>query len=741
MPLPQKEQTNVRDYIRTIFRRKKLFLIPAVSLLIIALVASFIVPKTYEASTLVLVGEELLIKPLVKDLAIPTSVKDRLDTLREEILSWTRLVELIRKLNLDKEVNTQLEFENLLIGIRKNISVRMQGRDIVRISYKGRDPYEVQKVADTITDIFISRHLEDQEKGAVIAIGFIESQLKVYKEKLEVSEASLREYKEEHLLEMPGQVNVNLDRLVGFETSLIELGLELKEARKKRDLLKKQLSSEKEVVVAERRQEQNPVIAQLNQHLVKVETKLATLLVDATEEHPTVKELRREIRVIKDRIKEQEQATVVSSETTKVSPTYQRIQDELNNVEVKVTSLDARKREVERLKEKYGQIAKNIPRQEQEMISLTRDRDVYKGVYNMLLKKLETARISQRLEFKEKASKFLILDSARLPLTPIKPDKTKASFMGLIVGIMVGVGCVSFAEYVDHSFRGIEDAKSYLDIPYLGAISSITTEEEASEKAKKKARKKKAKGKPEELPEMYIAKAKDNSGILPQILSYCAPTSVIAEQYRILRTKIQSMNIKDKPLKVIGITSVTHQEGKTVTAVNIAVTLAKALDKKILLIDCDMRRGTVHKYMGLKKLLGLGELLSNGLGVKEAIQNNKVENLDIISCGEKPENPSELLESSKMDAILKKVHSSYDYIILDAPPILPVTDAEIIARKVDGIIMVVRSAKTQRETVSHAESLLKQVDANILGFILTHVKYYIPGYLYRYLEYPSNYYY
>ncbi len=735
-------QVNVREYIRIIFRRKQLFIIPLIIVSLLTVGVSFILPRIYESSTLVLVGDEQLLKPLVKDLAISTNVKDQLDTLREEILSWTRLMDLARNLNLDKQVKNQLELEELLNGIRENIVVKMQGKDIVRISYQGKDPFKVQNIANTITQIFIDKHLTDQAQGSSTAIDFVESQLNIYQGMLEESEKKLREFKEKYLLETPGEVSVNLDRLVSFETSLIEIDLELKEAKKKQELLKKQLSVQKEIVVSQIQQEQNPIIAQLNEHLVKLETQLATLLVDAKEEHPTVKEVRREIREIKNRIKQQEATTVVSGETSMVSPSYQKIQDELNGVEVRIDSLEARKNETERLKEKYGKIAKNAPQQEQELISLTRDRDVYRNIYNMLLNKLETARISQRLEFKEKGRKFLILDSARLPLTPIKPNKKKVGFIGLVLGMIAGAGCVYFAEYVDHSFRGIEDAKSYLDIPYLGAISHITVEQQGSSKSSKKKVIKKPKTTPDEFPEKYIARTKDDSGIAAQVVSYYDPASIIAEQYRILRTKIQTMNKSSgNPLKVIALTSVTHQEGKTVTSVNLAVTLAKYLDKKILLMDCDLRRGTVHKFMGIKQSAGLSELLLNGANIKNVIQNNKIENLDIITCGQKPQAPSELLSSSKMKKILDKVNDDYDYVILDAPPVLPVTDAEIIATKSDGMIMVIRSAKTQREAVLHAEALLKQVQANILGFVLTHVKYYVPQYLYRYLEYPSNYYY
>ena len=245
----------------------------------------------------------------------------------------------------------------------------------------------------------------------------------------------------------------------------------------------------------------------------------------------------------------------------------------------------------------------------------------------------------------------------------------------------------------------------------------------------------------DDLIGLYVAQKMDGSGIAPEIVAYYDPESIVSEQYRIIRTHIRQIN-PDTHFKTLVVTSTAHREGKSVSAVNLAIVTAKRdEEKRICLLDCDMRKGTVHQLMGLKQLPGLSEILSEEAPLDLTIQRNKIPNLDIVTYGDNPSNPSELLSSGRMKKLLELLKSKYDQIIIDAPPILPVTDTHVLAHLVDGIIMVVRANYTQRAHVLHAQDLLKQVHANIIGFIFTQVEHYVPRYFYKPLEYTDDYYY
>lgn len=221
-------------------------------------------------------------------------------------------------------------------------------------------------------------------------------------------------------------------------------------------------------------------------------------------------------------------------------------------------------------------------------------------------------------------------------------------------------------------------------------------------------------------------------GIDKHIVTYYQPKGAIAEQYRTLRTNLKRVN-KETPLKSVLLTSSIHNEGKTTTSVNLAIAMTHEIDKKILLIDADLRKGRVHELLGILNIKGLSNYLAGEVGYKEVIQKTPIAGLDIMPCGYIPSNPSELLGSTKMTDLLKIMKQEYDFIIIDAPPIIPLTDAAVLGTTVEGILIVAQAGRTKREVVKQSEHLLIQAGCNILGFVLTNVEYYIPSYYYRYV--------
>lgn len=231
----------------------------------------------------------------------------------------------------------------------------------------------------------------------------------------------------------------------------------------------------------------------------------------------------------------------------------------------------------------------------------------------------------------------------------------------------------------------------------------------------------------------FIAKKTVESKIDSKIVSFYEPHSTVAEQYRVLRTNLLAINTKN-PIKTITITSSIHSEGKTITAINLAVSMAKDLSKKkILLVDGDLRRARFSKYLGLKSEIGLADLISDGIGIDDALINIGIDNLTILPAGKIPHNPAELMGSHKLKTLISQLREKYDYIIFDSPPAIPVTDAGLLGAQTDGVILVIQANRTQQGVVKHAEHLLKQAQAKLLGYILTDIQYHIPEYIYRYL--------
>lgn len=246
---------------------------------------------------------------------------------------------------------------------------------------------------------------------------------------------------------------------------------------------------------------------------------------------------------------------------------------------------------------------------------------------------------------------------------------------------------------------------------------------------------------------LFTIKPKDTNGVDPRIVVHYDYFSPISEQYRILRTNIKSRLKKKSPSnkasltksttssQIITLSSALHNEGKSITGVNLAVALSADLESKILLIDCDLRKGSLHKLLNLDYKPGLSEILTKDFDYSVGLHPTSIKNLFLIPCGERPYHPSELLGSRKMRLLLEKLRvEPFDYIILDTPPLVPFSDATIVGTQTDGVILVVQSNRTQAPVVKRAKEFLEKTQNKLLGFVLTQVDYYTPN-LYRYYYY------
>jgi protein-tyrosine kinase len=233
--------------------------------------------------------------------------------------------------------------------------------------------------------------------------------------------------------------------------------------------------------------------------------------------------------------------------------------------------------------------------------------------------------------------------------------------------------------------------------------------------------------------DQLIVRKIGESRIDPNVVTYFDPKALISEQYKILRTNLLSLN-KGKPPHVMVVTSSIHSEGKTVTSLNLAFSLAETVHKpKVLLVDADLRKGKVAKYLGVDQKVGLSEVLSGKNSVDDALFHIEQDNLSFIVGGETPENPAELLASERMKNFISDMRVKFDYVLIDTPPIISVTDSGIVGSQVDGVLLVVQAGRTQRGIVRRAEELLYQSHTKILGHVLTNIEYHLPEYIYRYL--------
>lgn len=328
------------------------------------------------------------------------------------------------------------------------------------------------------------------------------------------------------------------------------------------------------------------------------------------------------------------------------------------------------------------------------------NREMYKSIFQRL----------QQIEVEGGGNDWVvpqIVERAGVPGKPIRPNKRLNLMLGLFFGLFFGVGLAFFLEYLDSSIRSIEDVTSYLKLFPLGMIPEV----DVGQKVEKGEKDQEAV--PPVPPARTFWLASDSK--IPLF---------VAEAYRIIRTNLAFGSI-DATLKTLQVTSAVKGEGKTTTAANLGISLASA-GSRVLLVDADLRRPTLHKILGLwsgiEDGVGLTDALMNGKAWEAVVQPTPVPNLSFMASGSTAPNPAELLSSKRMKGLLEELQEHFDLVIFDSPPVISVADAAIIASRVDGTILVSRSGFIPRHLCLQAKNALESVHAKIIGCVLNGVQ-------------------
>ena len=308
------------------------------------------------------------------------------------------------------------------------------------------------------------------------------------------------------------------------------------------------------------------------------------------------------------------------------------------------------------------------------------------------------------MTFKEEVAKIMkvenvtVLDSAVLPEKPVKPNKRLNVAIAGILGLMLSIGLAFLLEFLDRTIKTPDDVKRYLGLTAIGAIP------------------------------------KTQNGDIKDIASR-DPKSPITEAYRTLRTNIQFASL-DNPIKTIMTSSSIAGEGKSSTTFNLATVFAQT-GAKVLVVDGDFRKPKIHRLAKMPNVNGLSDILINQSDYKESIVKSWNENMDLLFSGTIPPNPSELLNSKRMEKLIATLKEDYDYVFFDTPPVAIVTDAAILSTKIDGMILVSAVGEVEFSVAMRAVELLRNVNANILGSVLNKIP--IQDKSYSYYYYASYY--
>jgi tyrosine-protein kinase Etk/Wzc len=549
--------------------------------------------------------------------------------------------------------------------IKNNIraSEGSRGTNILRLEYQDNDPERARDVVSGYIAMYQQQNIDSKTEEARQAVEFIEKQLNDLKFTLDKTEQDLQEFKVESGLVTLGPEGDNLvSQLVSLEQQQANLSLERKRLVYAIDDVTTALAKDRSCnpLVIERISQSKDLAGRL----ATLEAERKTLLESLTKAHPSVISVRQKIREVQEAL--------------------------LAAYRSGLKSIDLEHADLNEKIAGYKKQIKDVPQVELELAKRTRVNAVNSELYTFLLQKLQEARISTA----SSVSNIEIIDPPVLPVRPIKPNKTKNFLLGILLGCMAGIGVAFFLEYLDDSIKDGETAKRQLGLPLLSVIPYIGFDRNGKDAQ--------ALGAGNSSRRVLIAQFK--------------PKSAAAEAFRSLRTALHFSSL-GKEKKVLLVTSAFPSEGKTTISGNLAVTLAQT-GNRVLLVGCDLRKPTLQEMFGDKNAIGLTEVLVGDAKVDDAIKPTGLFQLDFLPSGAVPPNPAELLESERMKKLVQALRDRYDVILLDAPPVLAVTDASILTSLAEQVVWVLHVGGVSIKAARRVKEIMDSIKAPLVGFVL-----------------------
>lgn len=667
--LPQ----NIGEYVEVFKKRKKLFLIPC--LLTAALVAAIfpLIPKTYKASSLVMFSDEDMVPSRANSHSRRggIDVQSELRSVYVDLMEPDVMSQLADMMGMpDRVKNDPKHLKRWVSGFRRSMQLTEQPGDVVEIAFSDTDPTRAQKSANTVADLMVYIDRKAREEDAEKQIKFLEQQIHIYKGRIQDSEKSF----------VVNKVSGDLD-----------------DAMRRRSALLDQIDQFEKTTPAIA-QQQNPTVYKLQTELSDTRARLNQLSVTARDDSPMVRDLRKRIAELETAIAHEKDTGSDTMPAVPGNPAYATALRQLREVNNEISFL--RKRQ-SNLEQGTAYIS------EDEVSAKQREQGVDEDIYQTLLQNLEQAQMELRLATFGESSTVKVLEEAEKPVLPSWPLPWQAAGFGVFLSLAAGAGSVLVREATDTSLRGVEDAQRSFKLPILAAI-----------------------------PDLYPVKSNLEAArpgeVSPQMVTLHNPQSLPAEHYRLLRTRILFITQK-RPVQVLLFSSAMAGEGKTTTSCNMAISMANELDKKVILVDCDLRQSAVGRYLALNDKKGLHEYLQDDLPLDAIIKPTRLERLSVITGGEPVSNPSKLLASPRFGDLIRDLRERYDYIILDAAPIVPLADVPLLLSHVDAVSLVAQVGQTPKKFVRQAISTVENSQrAPLLGIVLTRAENTLPTYVNQY---------
>jgi succinoglycan biosynthesis transport protein ExoP len=720
--MEEEREIHLRDYFKVVVKRRNIIYTVFAAVFVVTLILTFSTTPLYMATTKVLIEKSEPTNLAMMNMYYDAYDPDFYETQYQLIRSTAVGEKVVKMLDLDKtyesyfrdkgtdftivggtigwfkEVfstilnvagitkpavqrtdtkNTAAELDEKSERIAKMIGgsiivTPIKSSKLVNISYMSTNPQFAALIANSVATAYREDLLDMKMSSSRYAMRWLTEKAEEERAKLEKSEQALQEYmKDKDIVTFENKLAMVPEQISEVATKLATAETKRKEMEALYHSVQN-IGRDPERAVTIPAIASDPTVQALHLQIITAEQNITDMSKKYGRKHPAMIAAVNDLKGLKEK-EQQEIRRVIES----IKNNYELARATEENFR----SLGAQtKAQTLTLNEKFIQYG-----------ALKRENETNKQLFDAIVKKIKEQNITQDIQTVD----VWVVEKADVPKSPAKPNTSHNILMGLLMGLLGGVGLAFFVEYLDNTIKSVEDTETRLGVPVLGVVTLL-----------------KEKGKSMDL------------------IVRDEPQSAFAESYKSLRTSILLSSAVNPPRNIL-ITSVSPGEGKTVTSVNLAMTIAQA-EHKVLLVDSDLRKPRIHKIFRIDNSKGLSTYLA-GASDMDIIRPTSTSNLNIIPSGPIPPNPSELLSSSRMSDLLQRLNDLYDIIIWDTAPLLTVTDSLILSKVLDGTIIVARAGEATYDDVRRGVKSLQDIEAHFIGVVInaleiTHGDYYYQRY-------------
>jgi capsular exopolysaccharide synthesis family protein len=588
------------------------------------------------------------------------------------------LAELLHENPVSQSVVDNLKLDMTPDRLLTHVTIKpVTNTSIIGVSVSWPDRELSAKIANEFAAVAVERERTLIAGQATSAIGFLREQMPVAQERLRAAQNALAEYERKNgIADLASQTTAAVTAAATLDARQSGADLEKKQAQAELENYTGQLAHTSQFVAGPQTDSQNPVLSTLNAEIAATRVQLNNARSMYTDAHPVVRALQEQLASEQAELAKQPR-TVVSQTGTIPNPLFQQLTQQASMARARISAATSQLQTIAQQRKAQQPLLQNLPEQTKRVTDLRRDAQAAESVYTSLQRKYQEALVAQTTA----PSDITITQSADPRQATKTPNLPLNVAIGLLIGLILALTTVFGLEFFDDRFRNEEDIKERIGLPVLATIPKL-------------------------------ALGADKSRDLVE--------SMTVEAFFQLVTSLRYSS--DNPPHIIAVTSPKQGDGKSTVAINTAISMA-SLNARVLVIDADLRRPTIHQKLGLKNDVGLSEVLVGMVTFAEVLRPTSHAGVWTITSGVRPPNPVALLQGESFDRVLAQARERFDFVIIDSPALESIIDGVVLAMKADGAVLVVSATGTDSRSTRVAIEKIRSVPSvNLLGVVLNQAR-------------------